>query len=201
MTVKGHVNNRTDESLSERQQPKHRTYHSWQLVFPNPADFMWKHDIVFPQHSIKLKSFSWNIWFISFVGGFHMKSTRFHVKSTGFCEIHQISCEICWILWNLPDFMNVSFWVITKYRSSFQKTNKRNIMWVFNRCIRCISEVEAFWNWSQAFCRAKHTREVLLWEMTPLYCWIELCWIGDNIWHLSFKDGPFPPSFSLTNSE
>ena len=27
--------------------------------------------------------------------------------------------------WNPPDFMNVSFWVISKYRSFFQKTNKR----------------------------------------------------------------------------
>ena len=35
----------------------------------------------------KLKSFCWNIWFYKVLGGFHMKSARFH-------EIHQISCEI-----------------------------------------------------------------------------------------------------------
>ena len=39
-----------------------------------------------------------------------MKSARFH--------------EICWISWNPPNFMNMSFWVITKYRSFFRKTNK-----------------------------------------------------------------------------
>ena len=32
----------------------------------------------------KLKSFCWNIWFYKVLGGFHMKSTRFHVKSAGF---------------------------------------------------------------------------------------------------------------------
>ena len=66
------------------------------------------------------------------------------VKSAGFHEIHWISCEIHqilwnpldflksarfhvkyhWISWNPPDFMNVSFWVITKYRSFFRKTNQ-----------------------------------------------------------------------------
>ena len=101
--------------FTAKQIKKHRAYHSWQLVFRNLADFMWKHDIAFPWHSIKLKSFSWNIWFISFVDGFHM-------KSAGFCEIHQIS-------WNPLDFMNVKFWVITKYRSFFRKThNKKSNM-------------------------------------------------------------------------
>ena len=41
-----------------------------------------------------------------------MKSTKFHVKSAQ----------------NPPDFMNVSFWVITKYRSFFRKTNKFHII-------------------------------------------------------------------------
>ena len=37
--------------------------------------------------------------------------------------------EIWWISWNPPDFMNVSFWVITKYRPFFRKTN--------NECQSC----------------------------------------------------------------
>ena len=136
---------------------KHRAYYSWQLVFRNPADFMWKHDIAFPQYSIKLKSFSWNIWFISFVGGFHMKSGRFHVKSARFHEIRQISwnpvdfrwnpheiqwispkiCQISWNLldftWNLPDFMK-------------SKQNPADFMWNLNE-IRRISWMWAF-GWS-----------------------------------------------------
>ena len=64
---------------------KHRPYHSWQLVFRNPADFVKSWDIAFPLHSMKLKSFCWVIWFIRFLGGFH--------------EIHMTSA------WNLPDFM------------------------------------------------------------------------------------------------
>ena len=50
-----------------------------------------------------------------------MKSARFHG------EIHQIS----W--WNLPDFMNVSFWVMIKYRSFYWKTNQmfqQNLFWL-----------------------------------------------------------------------
>ena len=53
----------------------------------------------------------------------HTKSGRFHLKSAGFHEIrmksggfHMKSAR------NPPDFMNVSFWVITKCRSFFRKT-------------------------------------------------------------------------------
>ena len=53
----------------------------------------------------KLKSFCWNIWFYKVLGGFHMKSTRFQVKSAG--------------------FQNMSFCVMTKYRSFFRKTKKQ----------------------------------------------------------------------------
>ena len=45
----------------------------------------------------KLKSFCWNIWFYKVLGGFHMKSAG---------------------------FQNMSFCVMTKYRSFFRKTNK-----------------------------------------------------------------------------
>ena len=77
---------------------------------------------------IKLKSFCWNTWI-------------YKVSH----EIRQISHEICWIsheicqiawnpldfMWNLPDFMNMSFWVITKYRSFFWKTkNVMTTIWV-----------------------------------------------------------------------
>ena len=66
-------------------------------------------------------------------GGFHLKSARFHVKSTGCHEICMKSARFYLkstgfhvkSTWNPPDFMNVSFWVITKYRSFFQKTKHR----------------------------------------------------------------------------
>ena len=49
-------------------------------------------------------------------------------------EIRRISCEIrtksagfhVKSVQNPPDFMNVSFWVITKYRSFFRKTKHIN---------------------------------------------------------------------------
>ena len=82
--------------------------------------------------------------------GFHLKSARFHeirTKSGGFhlksvqnlldftwnpYEICQISHEICMksagfylkSVRNPPDFMNVSFCVMIKYRSFFRKTNQ-----------------------------------------------------------------------------
>ena len=46
------------------------------------------------------------------------------MKSAGCHEI----CQISW--WNLPDFMNVSFWVMIKYRSFYRKTNK----YIFRQC-------------------------------------------------------------------
>ena len=51
-----------------------------------------------PPPSPELKSFCWNIWIYKVLGGFHLKSARFH-------EICWISGEIRWISWNLPDFM------------------------------------------------------------------------------------------------
>ena len=51
----------------------------------------------------------------------HIKSTGFHLKSAGF---HLKSANFMKSTRNLPDFMNVSFWVITKYRSFFRKTNQ-----------------------------------------------------------------------------
>ena len=48
-------------------------------------DFM-KSGVIAPSmHPPKLKSFCWNIWFYKVLGGFHMKSARFH--------------EIRWISW------------------------------------------------------------------------------------------------------
>ena len=67
---------------------------------------MWNHDIAFPLHSMKLKSFSWILWFIRFSGGFHMKSTGFH-------EIW-ISHEIHWISWNLHKIRQISHEIRTK---------------------------------------------------------------------------------------
>ena len=82
-------------------------------------------DIAFPMYSMKLKSFSSIIWIRRFSGGFHeihneihQISWNPHVESAGFHKIH---------MWNPPNFMksvNMSFCVITKYRSFFRKTNK-----------------------------------------------------------------------------
>ena len=52
------------------------------------------------------------------------ETSDFMVKSIGFHGFH----EICWISWwNPPDFMNVSFWVMIKYRSFYRKTNNKCI--------------------------------------------------------------------------
>ena len=87
-----------------------------------------------------------------------MKSGRFHVKSSGFHEIHlknlinqmnsnknsSVLCsavgrlmsldshEIRWISQNPPNFMNMSFCVITKYRSFFRKTNNATVTFKTN---------------------------------------------------------------------
>ena len=46
------------------------------------------------------------------------------------------------------------------------------------------------------FVGATGTGAELLWKVTPVNCCIELCWIGDKIWHLSIKVGLFPPIFN-----
>ena len=63
-----------------------------------------------------------------------MKSGRFHVKSTykpykssnsrKILQFHGVLWEgyVMFFTWNLLDFMNMSFWVITKCRSFFRKT-------------------------------------------------------------------------------
>ena len=49
----------------------------------------------------------------------------FEIRRISAGEIHQISGEIhTKSAQNPPDFMNVSFWVITKYRSFFRKTKQ-----------------------------------------------------------------------------
>ena len=63
--------------------------------------------------------FTWNLLDFMKSTGFHLESARFHG------EIHQIS-RISW--WNLPDFMNVSFWVMIKYRSFYRKTKQQLLL-------------------------------------------------------------------------
>ena len=58
---------------------------------------------------------------ISETSDFTWNPLDFMVKSARFHRFHEIS-QISW--WNLPDFMNMSFWVIIKYRSFYQKTNQ-----------------------------------------------------------------------------
>ena len=84
------------------------------MVFRNLVDFMWKG---LPTALHKTEEFFLKYLIYKFCRWIsheiRMKSGRFHVKSA-------------WnpldFTWNLPDFKNVSFWVITKYRSFFRKT-------------------------------------------------------------------------------
>ena len=109
---------------------KHRAYHSWQWVFRNPADFMCE------------------IRWISCLksGRFQVKSSRFHTWNPvdftpEICQISWNLYEICWISPEIhmksggfhlksvripPDFMNVRFCVMIKYRSFFRKTKNRH---------------------------------------------------------------------------
>ena len=72
---------------------KHRAYHSWQLVFRNPADFM-----------CEIWRISWNLYKICMKSaGFHLKSGRFHeihMKSAGFHEIRRISWMWAFAWWS-----------------------------------------------------------------------------------------------------
>ena len=101
---------------------KHRAYHSWQLAFRNPADFMCEIWWISPEIlwiswnpyeiqwiSPEICQISWNLYEICWI-------------SWNPYKICWISPEICQISWNPPDFMNVSFWVMIKYRSFFRKT-------------------------------------------------------------------------------
>ena len=116
------VHHYTESLLSVKigKKDKHRPYHSWQLVFRNPADFMKSWDIAFPLHSMKLKSFCWVIWFIRFSGGFH--------------EIHMKSAwnppDFMKFSWNPPDFKIMSFWVIIQYRSFFRNVVDVRYWWI-----------------------------------------------------------------------
>ena len=67
--------------------------------------------------------------------------------------------------------------------------HNKGIGWRMKKCIK-----------AYPFIGATGTGTELLWKVTPVHCCIELCWIGDKMWHLSIKDGLFPPNFQLTNS-
>ena len=71
----------------------------------------------------KTEEFLLNYLILRFSGGFHMKSAwNPHEICQISPEIHQILWNLPNFTWNLPDFKIMSFWVITKYRSFFQKT-------------------------------------------------------------------------------
>ena len=102
---------------------EHRRYHSWQLVFQNPVDFTWKsgrfHEIQWI--SCEIQWISWN----------PPKNLINQITQQKLFSFMQWEGYVSWFTWNLPDFtwnqpnfMNMSFCVITKYRSFFWKTNK-----------------------------------------------------------------------------
>ena len=91
--------------------PKHRAYHSWQLVFRNPADFTPEF-----RRISGVKSSGFHLWNLAdFRCEIYTKSARFHLKSTGFHEIRTKSA-------GFHEIKNVSFCVMIKYRSFFRKT-------------------------------------------------------------------------------
>ena len=79
----------------------------------------------------------WILWISWNLLDFMVKSTGFHRFHGEICQISwwnlpdfmvkstRFHGEICQISWNPPDFMNVSFWVMIKYRSFYRKTNHR----------------------------------------------------------------------------
>ena len=117
---------RIHRCLFRHQKLKHRAYHSWQLVFRNhvwnPADFMCE---------------------------IHMKSARFHLKSVrNLLDFTWNLPDFMKSVRNLPDFMNVSFCMMIKYRSFFRKTNKNwksysdnKISISYNTCLSWIMKI------------------------------------------------------------
>ena len=72
----------------------------WNLVdFMKSSRFQVKSDV----SEIRCRCFSKNS------SDFYKVWGRFHLKSTGFHEIYQISPEICQISWNPPDFIRISW--------------------------------------------------------------------------------------------
>ena len=69
----------------------------WQISW-NPADFRWNQMFQNQMQMFQQKLF----WFYKVWGGFHLKSTGFH-------EICEISPEIHRISWNPPDFIRISW--------------------------------------------------------------------------------------------
>ena len=65
-----------------------------------------------------------------------MKSARFHLKSTGFHEICQISPEIHWISWNLLDFIRIS-WNLVDFMKSMKSGRFHHEIWWISGEIRC----------------------------------------------------------------
>ena len=63
--------------------------------------------------------------------------------------------------------------------------HNKSVGWRMEKCIE-----------ANPFVGATGTVAELLWEVTPVHCCIELCWIGGKIWQLSIKDDLFPSQFS-----
>ena len=83
---------------------------------------------------------------------------------------------------------------------SCSQPNKENVVWSIQ--LRYIHTQKSIgWRMEKCieanpFVGATGIGTELLWKVTPVHCCIELCWIGNKIWHLSIKDGLFPPNFN-----
>ena len=87
----------------------------WSFDFTwNPADFTWIHP---KPYKSKCFNQNYSVWWMQERG-----------YDPGFHDFHEISWNPLDFTWNPPDFMNVSFWVITKYRSFFRKTKHKDLL-------------------------------------------------------------------------
>ena len=116
---------------------EHRAYHSWQLVFRNPADFT--HEI----WQISPRFHPWNL--ADFTQISPVKSTQNLIKASvsaktlqfDECRVGAMTKDFMKSAWNPPDFKITSFCVMIKYRSFFFRKTKhkeKNISSIFAYC-------------------------------------------------------------------
>ena len=163
------------------------------------------------------KSFCSNIWFYKVWGGFYLKSAGFHgeirriswnppdftdfMKSAGFHgEIRRISwwnppdftdfmksARISW--WNPPDFMNVSFWVMIKYRSFYRKTNQITQQKLFSFMECSGKAVSGFHEIRRISCEIRRISkdQQLPGMVRPMFNFLSVCFISEFMFVRTFQ--------------
>ena len=101
---------------------------------------------------IKLNSFCWNIWIYKVLGGFHLKSAGFHVKSK---DLLARNCNPMFYV--IPWFMIQSWTIKIIFVSTFTVNTDKDVQFVTLYFFRCIK----FYN-----SRNSHCASIIQWFFT-----------------------------------